>query len=102
MLENTTLYQAMLIETEHSTYEVWHAITYLSNKENADKFNNKKKNEKNESYKIILTYILSLINKLEKSEIKAEKYVKKTYFYQYFLALAMIFFMAYFYMSNKE
>jgi hypothetical protein len=45
MLENTTLYQAMLIETEHSTYEVWHAITYLSNKENADKFNFKKKNE---------------------------------------------------------
>jgi len=35
----------MLIETEHSTYEVWHAITYLSNKENADKFNFKKKNE---------------------------------------------------------
>ena len=46
--------------------------------------------------------IYSTINKLEKSEIKAEKYVKKTYFYQYFLALAMIFFMAYFYMSNKE
>ena len=46
--------------------------------------------------------IYSTINKLEKSEIKAEKYVKKTYFYQYFLALAMLFFMAYFYMSNKE
>ena len=46
--------------------------------------------------------IYSTINKLEKSEIKAEKYVKKTYFYQYFLALSMIFFMAYFYMSNKE
>jgi Ca-activated chloride channel homolog len=46
--------------------------------------------------------IYSTINKLEKSEIKADKYVKKTYFYQYFLALAMLFFMAYFYMSNKE
>ena len=46
--------------------------------------------------------IYSTINKLEKSEITAEKYVKKTYFYQYFLALAMLFFMAYFYMSNKE
>ena len=46
--------------------------------------------------------IYSTINKLEKSEIKAEKYVKKTYFYQYFLALALLFFMAYFYMSNKE
>lgn len=46
--------------------------------------------------------IYSTINKLEKSEIKADKYVKKTYFYQYFLAFAILFFMAYFYMINKE
>lgn len=49
-----------------------------------------------------LKNIYSTINKLEKSEIKADKYVKKTFFYQYFLALAMLFFMAYFYMVNKE
>lgn len=46
--------------------------------------------------------IYSTINKLEKSEIKADKYVKKTYFYQYFLAFALLFFLAYFYIVNKE
>lgn len=46
--------------------------------------------------------IYSTINKLEKSEIKADKYVKKTYFYQYFLAFALLFFIAYFYIVNKE
>ena len=46
--------------------------------------------------------IYSTINKLEKSEIKADKYVKKTYFYQYFLAFSLLFFLAYFYIVNKE
>ncbi len=38
-----------------------------------------------------LKRIYEEIDKLEKSEIKAEKYFKKRYFFQYFLALAAIF-----------
>lgn len=49
-----------------------------------------------------LEKIYATINKLEKSEIKADKYVKKTYYFQYVLALALLFFMLYFYVNNKE
>lgn len=46
--------------------------------------------------------IYATINKLEKSDIKADKYVKKSYFFQYFLVLAMLFLILYFYLVNKE
>lgn len=46
--------------------------------------------------------IYASINQLEKSDIKAEKYVKKTYFFQYSLAFALLFLLAYFYLVNKE
>ena len=46
--------------------------------------------------------IYKTINKLEKSEIKANKYVKKTYYFQYTLALAMLFLIIYFYLANRE
>jgi len=49
-----------------------------------------------------LEKIYATINKLEKSEIKANKYVKKTYYFQYVLALALLFLMLYFYVNNKE
>ncbi|MBU1669358.1 VWA domain-containing protein [bacterium] len=49
-----------------------------------------------------LQEIYKTINKLEKSEIKADKYVKKTYYFQYVLALALLFFMLYYYTANKE
>ncbi|HHB93830.1 MAG TPA: VWA domain-containing protein, partial [Campylobacterales bacterium] len=37
-----------------------------------------------------LQNIYKTINKLEKSEIKADKYIKKSYYFQYFLALALL------------
>ncbi len=46
--------------------------------------------------------IYKTINRLEKSEIKANKYVKKTYYFQYTLALAMLFLIIYFYLANRE
>jgi len=49
-----------------------------------------------------LQKIYATINKLEKSEIKADKYVKKTYYYQYLLALGLIFLLSYFIVANKE
>jgi len=49
-----------------------------------------------------LKEIYSVINKLEKSEIKADKYIKKTYYFQYLLAIALLFLMGYFIVSNKE
>ena len=49
-----------------------------------------------------LEKIYATINKLEKSEIKANKYVKKTYYFQYVLALELLFLMLYFYVNNKE
>jgi len=49
-----------------------------------------------------LKEIYSTINKLEKSEIKSDKYVKKTYYFQYILALALVFLLAYFILANKE
>jgi len=49
-----------------------------------------------------LQEIYSEINSLEKSEIKANKYVKKTYYFQYTLLLAFVFLALYYYMINKE
>jgi len=49
-----------------------------------------------------LKEIYATIDKLEKSEIKADKYVKKTYFFQYLLVLALLFYISYFVVANKE
>lgn len=49
-----------------------------------------------------LKAIYATIDKLEKSEIKADKYVKKTYFFQYLLALGLLFYVSYFVVANKE
>ena len=49
-----------------------------------------------------LQQIYATINKLEKSEITANKYVKKTYYFQYILALALLFLLSYFIIANKE
>jgi Ca-activated chloride channel family protein len=49
-----------------------------------------------------LKEIYKTINELEKSEIKANKYVKITYYYQYILLLSLIFLVFYFYLLNKE
>ena len=49
-----------------------------------------------------LQEIYAIINQLEKSEITANKYVKKTYYFQYFLALALLFLLSYFIIANKE
>ncbi len=49
-----------------------------------------------------LKEIYKTINKLEKSEIKADKYVKKTYYFQYLLAFSLAFLLLYFYLANRE
>ena len=49
-----------------------------------------------------LQEIYKTINSLEKSEIKADKYVKKTYYFQYPLLFALVFLAIYFYLINKE
>lgn len=49
-----------------------------------------------------LTQIYDIIDKLEKSEIKADKYVKKTYYFQYPLAVAILFMFGFFYIRGKE
>ena len=49
-----------------------------------------------------LKEIYSVINQLEKSEIKANKYIKKTYYFQYILALALLLMTSYFIVANKE
>jgi Ca-activated chloride channel family protein len=49
-----------------------------------------------------LQNIYKTIDKLEKSEIKADKYVKKSYYFQYFLALGLFGLILYFYITNKE
>ena len=49
-----------------------------------------------------LKKIYTVINELEKSEIKADKYVKKTYYFQYLLALALLFLISYFIVANRE
>ncbi|NOZ91534.1 MAG: VWA domain-containing protein [Epsilonproteobacteria bacterium] len=49
-----------------------------------------------------LQNIYKTIDKLEKSEIKADKYVKKSYYFQYFLLLGLFGLILYFYITNKE
>ena len=49
-----------------------------------------------------LKEIYTVINQLEKSEIKADKYIKKSYYFQYLLALALLFLTSYFIVANKE
>jgi Ca-activated chloride channel family protein len=49
-----------------------------------------------------LQEIYKTINKLEKSEIKTNKYVKKTYYFQYPLLISLVFLILYFYLVNKE
>ncbi len=49
-----------------------------------------------------LKKIYTTIDSLEKSEIKANKYVKKSYYFQYVLALALLFMLLYFFITNKE
>ena len=49
-----------------------------------------------------LQEIYATINKLEKSEITANKYEKKTYYFQYLLALSLLFLLSYSILSNKE
>lgn len=49
-----------------------------------------------------LENIYKTIDKLEKSEIKINKYIKKTYYFQYSLAFSIIFLLFYFYLINKE
>ncbi len=46
--------------------------------------------------------IYTTIDKLEKSEITANKYVKKTFYFQYSLAFVMLFLLIYFFIVNKE
>ena len=49
-----------------------------------------------------LKKIYKTIDTLEKSEIKANKYVKKTYFFQYVLAFALFFMMLYFPLRSRR
>jgi Ca-activated chloride channel family protein len=46
--------------------------------------------------------IYKTIDKLEKSDIKVDKYVKKSYYFQYLLALSLLFLALYFYLRVKE
>ena len=49
-----------------------------------------------------LKKIYATINRLEKSKIKANKYIKKNYFYQYPLTLALMLLIGFFYFRNKR
>jgi Ca-activated chloride channel family protein len=49
-----------------------------------------------------LQRIYETIDKLEKSEIKSNKYIKKSYYFQYPLNLALLSLLLYFYIRNKE
>ncbi|SFV75242.1 BatA (Bacteroides aerotolerance operon) [hydrothermal vent metagenome] len=49
-----------------------------------------------------LQNVYKTIDTLEKSEIKADKYVKKTYYFEYPLIVSLLFFLFYFYLTNKE
>lgn len=49
-----------------------------------------------------LQNIYKTINQLEKSEIETNKYIKKTYYFQYSLAFSILFLLFYFYLVNKE
>ena len=48
-----------------------------------------------------LKNIYATINKLEKSEIKANKYVKKTYYFQYILVWTLLFILIYLFANNR-
>ena len=49
-----------------------------------------------------LKQIYDLIDSLEKSEIKADKYIKKSYYFQYILILSLFFMMLYLYAINRK
>ena len=49
-----------------------------------------------------LKRVYETIDKLEKSEIKTDKYVSKTYFYQYPLTMALVFMLILFIIRNKR
>jgi len=49
-----------------------------------------------------LKEIYTVINKLEKSEIKIDKYIKKSYFFQYPLALGLLLMLLYFLYRNRR
>ena len=49
-----------------------------------------------------LKQVYQTIDKLEKSEIKADKYIQKKYYFQYPLLISIIFLIFYFYLINKE
>jgi len=49
-----------------------------------------------------LKEIYKVINKLEKSEIKIDKYIKKSYYFQYPLALGMLFMLLYFLYRSRR
>jgi len=49
-----------------------------------------------------LKKIYQTIDELEKSEIKADKYVKKSYYFFYPLGFGVLFLLLYFYMLNRE
>lgn len=49
-----------------------------------------------------LQEVYATINKLEKSEIKANKYVKKSYFFQYPLFAGLLFLLLYLYLRSRE
>ena len=49
-----------------------------------------------------LQKIYDVINKLEKSEIKADKYIKKSYFFQYPLGAGVLIMMLYFFISRRR
>jgi len=55
----------------------------IANQTGAKFYNARSKRELNDIY--------NQINRLEKSEFKAQKYIKKSYYYQYFLALGILF-----------
>jgi Ca-activated chloride channel family protein len=49
-----------------------------------------------------LKKIYGVINKLEKSEIKVDKYVKKSYFFQYPLSAGLLLMLLYFFSRNRR
>jgi len=49
-----------------------------------------------------LKRIYEVINKLEKSEIKSDKYIKKSYFFQYPLAAGIFIMILYFFLSRRR
>ncbi|CZE46999.1 vWA domain-containing protein [Campylobacter geochelonis] len=49
-----------------------------------------------------LEEIYSKIDKLEKSDIRADKYIKKTYYFHYFALFAGVFMVVYFFMINRK